>query len=312
MEWADVARVAQTVFQAIFIEFSMRKFIIHHVSALAFVCSVASVSADVFTIGGQTFNTDNVLQTGAIVEGTVNVGDHTSRIFARIEQAPKVVQAKTAADDINPYQTFDRGRSIGRLIGRSARTADDRARYVSFPEKGVRGPQPNKDRVTLELTWAKHGLPNRSGPDLVVFEVGSYEPFAVAVRKVGATEFSPYRYQFSFQSDPTHGVNSVVFELSTFGVAEGEIIDAIRIRNVFNSDAPAGADKVDAKIGEGRVYYPSDVEYIAGHKLLSAVRGDEFRTENLDADLIYAAGLHQIIPLGTAATKPAGAGKSSN
>jgi hypothetical protein len=278
------------------------------VAALALACSIARCPADVFTIAGMSFDTANSVQTGAIVEGTINIMDHSSKIFARIEQASKVA----SGDIVNPYLTFDRSVSLGRLLGRQARWADDRSRYISFPEKGVRGAVPNKDRVTIELTWGKNGLPNRSGPDLVVYEVGTYEPFAVAVRKVGATEFSPYRYNFAFQADPTHGVNSVVFELSAFGVAEGEIIDTIRIRNVFNSEHVAGADKVDAAIGEGRVLYPTDVEYVGGHKLLSTVRGDEFRTDSLDADLVYVAGLHRLIPLAApAAPKPAGTSSSN-
>jgi len=277
------------------------------VAALAFICSIAPCPADVFVIAGVSFDTANSVQTGAIVEGTINVQDHSSKIFARMEQAPK----GAAGDAVNPYLTFDRGLSLGRILGRQARWADDRSRYISFPEKGVRGAVPNKDRVTIELTWGKNGLPNRNGPDLVVFEVGSYEPFAVSVRKAGATEFSPYRYNFAFQADPTHGVNSVIFELTAFGVAEGEIIDAIRIRNIFNSDAPAGADRVDSRLGEGRVIYPTDLEYVGAHKLLSAVRGDEFRTDSLDADLIYVAGLHRLIPLAAPTAKPAGTSSSN-
>jgi hypothetical protein len=262
--------------------------------------AASTARADVFTIAGVTFDTDNTVQSAAIVEGSINIQDYSSKIFARIEQAKPVLLGEAA----NPYVTFDRGRSLGRLLGRSGRRADDRARFFTFPEKGVRGAQPNKDRVTVELTWGKHGLPNRKGADFVVFEVGSFEAFAVAVRKAGSPDFSFYRYQFPSQSDPTHGVNAVVFDLANFGVLEGEVIDAVRIRNIFNSEALAGADKVDGAVGEGRVLYPTDVEYVAGHKLLSTVRGDEFRTDSLDADLIYAAALHKTVPLGTPAPAP--------
>lgn len=263
-----------------------------------------SLRADVFTIAGVAFDTANAVQTAAIVEGTVNIQDNSSKIFARIEQADPTSPVASSSG-INPYLTFDRGGSIGRLLGRSARKSDDRARFISFPEKGVPGAIPNKDRVTIELTWRKFGLPNEDGPDFVIYEVGSYEGFAVSVRKAGSTLFSPYRYQFAYQSDPTHGVNSVQFDLSSFGVGKGEVIDAIRIRNLFNSEAIDGADKVDGTTGEGRVLYPTDVEYVAGHKLQTGFSANEFSTESLDADLIYAVGLHSIIPLGTAGTAPA-------
>lgn len=254
-----------------------------------------TANAGLFIIGGVEFDSDNSAQTGAIVEGLIHIEDHSSRVFARIEAEPKVL----TGDRVNPFIIFDRGKSIGRLLGRESRKADDRARYVSFPEKGVPGPQPNKDRVTIELTWGKFGIRNDKGPDFAVFEVGSYEAFAVAVRKAGSLDFTFYRYQFAHQSDPVHGVNSVVFDLSSFGVAEGEIIDAIRIRNVFNSEAKGGnADKVDNAIGEGRVIYPTDPDYAIGHKLLSSPRGSEFRTESLDADLIYAVSLQKLVLLG--------------
>lgn len=266
----------------------------------------ASAFADVFTIAGVTFDTDNSAQSAAIVEGNVTIRDNSSKVFARIELAkgPK-------ADDVNPYLTFDRGRSVGRLLGRAGRHADDRARYISFPEKGLAGPQPNKDRVTVELTWGKQGIKNGDGPDFVVYEVGSYEPFSVAVRKVGSTEWSFYRYQFAKDSDSTHGVNSVVFDLAAFGVAPGEIVDAIRIRNIFNSEAVVGEDRVDNSIGEGRVIYPTDLDYLGAKKLRSQVNGDEVKTEFLDADIIYVAALHKIVPLGAAARSGAGS-KSSN
>jgi hypothetical protein len=260
--------------------------------AAAVACLLPAASAGVFTIAGVTFNTDNSIRTAAIVEGNVIIADHSSKLFARIEAELVLSQS----DDVNEFLIFDRGKSIGRILGRNARNVDDRARFVSFPERGRTG-TPNKDRVTIELTWGGNGLVNREGDDFAIFEIGSFEPFAVAVRKVGSTEFSVFRYQFPRQSDTTHNVNSVVFDLSSFGVADGEVIDAIRIRNVFNSQAEDGPDKVDSVTGEGRVLYPSDPEYVTGQRLLNKETRGEFRTEDLDADLIYAVALRETIKL---------------
>ncbi len=285
----------------------MRMTPINMLAGAVLALGVAEVMADSFTIAGVTFDTVNSAQTAHIVEGSASTQDYSSKIFARVEQSRDVL----VGDATNPFVTFDRGKSVGRLLGRSAKHTDDRARYVSMPEKGTFGPQPNKDRLTIELTWGKHGIKNEQGPDFVVYEVGSYEAFAVAVRKVGSTEWSHYRYQFAFQSDPAHGVNSVTFDLTSFGVAPGEVVDAIRIRNVFNSESAQGADKVDQPIGEGRVLYPGDIEYITGHKLLSSVRGDEFRTDSLDADIIYVASLHKVVPTGKAEATGTGTGSAN-
>ena len=80
--------------------------------------------------------------------------------------------------------------------------------------------------------WA---LENKDGPDFVVYESGTFEPFSVYVRRAGSEQFTQPRYQFANYFDPIHNVNAVAFDLSDFGLREGEKIDAIRIRYVFNS-----------------------------------------------------------------------------
>ena len=55
-------------------------------------------------------------------------------------------------------------------------------------------------------------------------------------------------------------------------------------------------DSKSSPKGEGKVLYPGDPGYESGFKLLAKVRGDEFRTEFLDADIIYVVGLHTVVP----------------
>lgn len=244
----------------------------------------------VFTIGGFTFDEDNSVSTAKIAEGTLGVEDYSSKVFARAPSGSD----KNAAASLEEFLAFNREKSVGRLLGRGGRRPSDRARYVTFPEKGTGRSQPNIDRATLEVTWGGKSLPNKPGYDFVVYEVGTYEGFSVSVRKAGSTEFSAPRYKFADSYDTAQNVNPVPFDLTSFGLAEGEKIDAIRIRNLYNSEAQQGPDKVDDPGGEGKVLYPGDPGYESGFKLLAKVRGDEFRTEFLDADIIYVVGLHNV------------------
>ena len=152
------------------------------------------------------------------------------------------------------------------------------------------------------------GAENKDGFDLVVYETGTFEPFSLSVRKAGSDVFTQPRYHFSNYFDPVHNVNAVAFDLTDFGLAKGEKIDAVRIRNVFNSYSRHGSDRVDDPSGQGTVVYPGDPGYANSHRLLTERDGREFKTEQLDADLLYIVALHDILPL----DKPRSAGASSN
>lgn len=257
----------------------------------AFLLTAPAVMGGVFTIAGYTFDEDNSVKTAKAVEGASAVLSHSSKVFARAGH----VETKGQVAAVNEFLAFDRSKTIGRLMGFAGRRSTDDARYVSFPERSKGTVQPNQYRATLELTWGDATLPNKTGYDFVIYEVGTYEGFSVSVRKAGTTEFSAPRYRFADQYDMTHDVNAVAFDISSFGIDEGEQIDAIRIRNIYNSESPQGADKVDDPGGEGKVLSPGDPGYESGFKLLAKVRGDEFRTEFLDADIIYVAGLHALV-----------------
>lgn len=156
--------------------------------------------------------------------------------------------------------------------------------------------------------WA---LENKDGVDFVVYESGTYEPFSVSVRKAGTEVFTQPRYQFSNYFDPVHNVNAVAFDLTDFGLAPGDMIDAIRIRNVFNTYSRHGSDRVDDPSGQGTVVYPGDPGYGSSHQLLTERDGREFKTEQLDADLVYVVGLHDIVPLDKNKTKDGASAKAT-
>jgi len=258
----------------------------------AFFLTAHAALGGVFTIGGFTFDEDNTVKTAKAVEGGIGLQDHSNKIFARAgKDAGRGVAAASTE-----YLAFDRSKTLGRLMGFSGRRPTDESRGVSFPERNKGLAQPNLYRVMLELTWGTDtALPNKPGYDFVVYEAGSYEGFAVSVRKAGSTEFSAPRYRFADRYDATHGVNAVAFDISSFGLADGEKIDAIRIRNIFNSDSPQGPDKVDEPSGQGKVLYPGDPGYESAFKLAATSGSSEFRTDDLDADLVYVAGLHAVV-----------------
>ena len=260
------------------------------------------VVADVFTIAGYTFNDDNSITTTSVVEGTSDLKIHSAPVFA----GKGDLAAFASKDAAEPFLTFQRDKSVGRLLGnkKKRKSAGNPALYLSMPDKQDGPPWPNVDRVTIELTWGGKGLRNTPGEDLVVLEVGTYEGFALSVKKAGSDSFTPWRYHFASQFELVHNANSVTFDLSLFGLAEGEMITAIRIRNLFNSEAKVGADKVDDVSGQGRVLYPGEAGYDTAHRLTARLVGSglkadegvggEFRVDALDADIVFVVGLHDI------------------
>lgn len=261
------------------------------VSAITLAATLAR--ADLVRIGGVTFDQNNSAKTAMIVEGPVTLANHSNKEFGRYSEEYLTSPESRA----NSFRGFDRGKSVGRLLGRYG---GDLARHISFPSPSDNFPGagiPNVHRCGIELTWGENGLPNGSGPDFAVYEAGTWEGFAVAVRKAGSGEFTGYRYHFPNAADKYHGVNVVSFDLSKFGLAEGETISAIRIRNVFNSRARGGGDKVDQESGEGWVIYPGDPRYKEAYMLREKPAGAEFPLDRLGADIVYVVGLQNVVPL---------------
>ncbi|MBD2234299.1 hypothetical protein [Phormidium tenue] len=110
------------------------------------------------------------------------------------------------------------------------------------------------NRSTIELTWDTGlGPVNQAGDDFVVFENGfarAPEDYAVAVRSSTTGEFTPFRYEFFDSYDETAvngpadgtGLFATAFDLSDFGLAAGDAIDAIRIVSLLNTDTVDSAD----------------------------------------------------------------------
>jgi hypothetical protein len=96
-------------------------------------------------------------------------------------------------------------------------------------------------------------LPNGTGDDLVVYEQGDpnqSEAYAIAVRKNGDSTFSNFRYEIWDSQQTSVGVSPAAtqiatgFDLTDFGLAAGEQIDAIIIENLrqFNAGVNSVVD----------------------------------------------------------------------
>jgi hypothetical protein len=144
-------------------------------------------------------------------------------------------------------------------------------------------------RAGIELTWGGNGLPNDVGNDFVVYEngnIGASEGYAVAVRLAGSETFTRFRYEFydTFESEiptnPNAGVLATAFDLSDFGIALGQSIDAIQIINLQSSDL------VD---GDGEGFLSN-----SGTSPLDPTTGEPFTSDRLDPDITFVAGLRTV------------------
>ena len=251
------------------------------VTALSFATSSQPAAAAMFTVGGFSWDDANSVSTVKVVEGKVD------GCYSIDSQVPA---------DFNP------GKTLGKILAGGCPEPVDGYSAISLPEgSAAQSPKPNVDRTSVELTWGDRVLPNLSGNDFVIYEAGNIdgpEGYSVSVRKVGESTFRPARYKFydNFEALATNiGVFATAFNLDDFGLADGDAIDAIALRNLFNSDANSGADKVDNSIGFGKLLYPGDPDYSNGYSILTSAAGSEYTIDKLDADLAYVIGLHNVL-----------------
>jgi hypothetical protein len=105
------------------------------------------------------------------------------------------------------------------------------------------------------------------------------------------------RYEFhDFDEATLSNVHVTLYELSDFGVAEGQIVDGIYLANVFNSDAAAGPDRVNDPSGEGVVFYPGEAGWDTGYTLLADISGmtGPPLSVDIDPDPVFAVALHTV------------------
>lgn len=147
-------------------------------------------------------------------------------------------------------------------------------------------------RSIIQLDWGGALLSNRSGNDLVVYESGNAdapEAFAVAVRRQGQTDFTNFLYRFSTSYTPESELFATGFDLSDFGLGEGDAIDAIRIANLIGTDLVSG---------DGQGFLGGQSTPTTGPQ-----GGGLYPSGRFDPDLAYVVGLHDVV-LGDRTTVP--------
>lgn len=142
-------------------------------------------------------------------------------------------------------------------------------------------------REEIQLTWGGNVLTNDTGNDFVVYETGSSgapEAFAVAVRKTGTSTFTTFRYEQADNFDTN--AFSTAFDLSDFGLASGESINAIRITNLIDTDLVAGTD------GQGNLGGANTPQ-------TGPQGGGTFPAGRFDPDITYVVGLQTVAAVPT-------------
>jgi hypothetical protein len=262
----------------------------------ALMLTTSFVHAEQFTIAGFTFDQASSVTSVAIVEGSATLEDHSNKNFGKYTE--EYLRSPTVT--VNEFAKFDRTRTLGCLLGRSAKGTT--ARHINLTSSPA-------TRTTLELTWGAQGLPNLKGADFYIYESGNPDVFAVAVRKAGSTEFSPYFYKGFSRDDKLHAANASAYDLSDFGLVDGDVCSAIRIRNVWATNTKAGSDKVNNESGEGMILSPSHPDYKNGFPLRMKKAGVQVSSEDVDPDLLYVAGRHPLVALKMKTQQPEAATK---
>jgi len=217
-----------------------------------------SALAASFNVGGYQWDAANSVTTGRIIQGQ----QQTNAYNAVFEPAVK-------------------DQTIGRLLGTNT---DPNSSY------SLTLGQDDVTESIIELGWGDGmSLANENGNDLVIYESGSNgepEAFAVSVKKVGASDFTDYRYQFSSGNwDSNFYAFATAIDLSSFGLNLGDEIESIRIKNLISSDRVTGQD------GQG---------FLGGqYQAKVGPNGQDtyYAFSKLDPDITFVAGLHSPKPV---------------
>ncbi|MGA9382735.1 MAG: PEP-CTERM sorting domain-containing protein [Phormidium sp.] len=223
--------------------------------------NAASAKAATFTIAGYAWDSANAVTTGKIIQGQEQTEPFTTPFLS---SEPEV-----------------RDRTIGKLFGGS--TSDSSESFTL-----------GKNNLTvsiIELGWGRGiSLANEDGQDLVIYETGgSGEPeaFAVAIKKVGASDFTEYLYQVStqnYQADPNTTHFATAIDLSSFGLNLGDEIESIRIKNLIPSDTVTGDGQGFLGGGNAPKVGPNSIK-------------QNYELGKFDPDITFVAGLHQPKPV---------------
>ncbi|AMV19036.1 beta strand repeat-containing protein [Planctomyces sp. SH-PL14] len=186
---------------------------------------------------------------------------------------------------------FDGTLSVGNLSTQST-TPTTTSRLLNMPG----GNQGNSDRSVIQLTWSGgQTLANETGVDFVVYESGSTgvpEGMMVQVHSTTSTEnngWSEWIYIPASDFSASGQAFLTAYDLSDFGLADGETIDAIRIANLIDADRmedSSGVGVVIPEDGGATSSYRPDPGALASFS--------QYGASTYDPDPIYVGVLHAL------------------
>lgn len=260
------------------------------------------------------FDTDHAV-TSAIISGGGYVTDHSDGL------ASVTSPDWSAGTSLGTYfqrPTWQNGYDAGTPVFGAPGTAVTLGPENNFPEAE------RNLRDTILLTWdAGFGLENLENElDLAIFEQATSEAFAVRVHNSTTTAWSDWYYQpYESLYDAALDATPTRYDLSVLGVAVGQVINALEITNLLETDTVAEevGDPLD-QIGFGLVYFdgvgdPGDPADRLSPARFSSSQGKYVPIEAFkwDPDIQYVAGLHALasgVPTGISALA-GGVGASS-
>ncbi|MFB2919125.1 hypothetical protein [Aerosakkonema funiforme] len=219
------------------------------------IATAQSALAATFTVAGYTWDSDNSVVGGSIVSGSQVINHFTASFLSGNSEIAN--------------------RTVGAILGFD-------------PDSSVNIGDVNNPAIpgTIDLNWGTGmSLTNAAGNDFVVYENGGWgrpEAYAVAIKKVGQSSFTQFRYEFSdgFETN----VFATGFDLSDFGIGNEEAIDGIRITKLIPTDTVSGSD------GQG---------FLGGsfNPQTGPWGGGSYTNDMFDPDATFVVALHKPKPV---------------
>jgi hypothetical protein len=248
-----------------------------------------SFAADTFTFAGYTFNQTNtpnealLLGNGAVLGGAVFSPGLPTTVTTRISQFPGGTG-------------FDTNLTLGYLTGLGSGGS-----AVNLPngDSGV------FTRHGIQVGWSGHrGLPNRPGPDFVVYESAStsntVEGIMARVHRDPQNTWSDWYYfaPDDFQGTTgAQGLMSYGFDLSDMGVPADALIDKIQVANLMQADriSGMGTNIGGTLVGEGQVLFDGSNNVVPDAGPFDSNR--IFDNTTYDPDPLFIGALHDVAAL---------------
>ncbi len=279
---------------------------------LVFMAHAVRASASIFSFAGYQWEQDNtpnvlgLLGNGATLGGATFSATLPNRITSSVGF---IALSGNAGAGFEGAPGFDSTLSLGRqanvqhVLTQSDGTASNFSSAVNLPN----GNDGSSARNGLSMSWSGgRSLLNGSGDDFVLYESASTstssEGQMVRVHLTGGG-YTPWQYRavdaFSVYTNTpatVEGAFATAFDLSTFGLIAGALVDEIQVANLQSSDR---LNTVGSFALSGEVVF-SDLSGTLAKPSVGALAGmnpaSTFSDAALDPDPLYVGALSAVVP----------------